>query len=142
MDLLNKNSPRTCLFCGKPHSSNECRSAKRMPLEERLQKIREARSCFNCLKGNHFSNVCRTKVVCTECKGDHHHLLCRTVSNDKKPLREINTASTYSSGFVHLQTLLIRMAHHNENFTVRALIDSGSERSYIRKRYKKLALKL
>lgn len=132
-DLLNKDKTSSCIFCKKSHPSHECFNARKMTLEEKLKKVREAKHCFKCLKGNHFSSKCWAKISCQECNGNHYRLMCNQDYFEKKPLRKINSVSTYVGGFIYLQILQINLVHQNKIYVVRALIDTGSERSYIKK---------
>lgn len=116
-DLLNRNRVQSCVFCGKYHPSHECYAAKKMSVDKKLDKIRAARNCFRCLKGNHISKECRLKLSCTECNGDHYRVMCGAVNNDQKPLREINAVSKYTVHFVYLQTLLQARAAAADKFS-------------------------
>lgn len=126
-DLMNKESQANCLFCSENHPTQSCPNAKNLTLKERFAKIRDSSKCFKCLKGNHLARECKASINCHTCGGKHYKVLCK----DYKPLREINVFSKYFGvEEIIYQTLIVRPNSHNAQ-SVRALIDSGSGRSYI-----------
>lgn len=126
-DLLNKESRSNCLFCGEDHLTQSCPNAYKLPLKERFTKIRESSKCFKCLKGSHLARECKSSINCRTCGGKHYKVLCKTY----KPFRELNEASTYTScEEIIYQTLVVR-PNVDHPQSVRALIDTGSGKSYI-----------
>ncbi|XP_053389199.1 uncharacterized protein LOC128552201 [Mercenaria mercenaria] len=69
---------RKCYCCsGSCKDLASCTKFTAMNLNDREQFVKKNRLFFNCLKGKHFSNVCRKPTGCnvTECKSRQHFLL-------------------------------------------------------------------
>ncbi|CAL8068344.1 unnamed protein product [Orchesella dallaii] len=66
---LHRNSESSnCLFCAKSHESKDCTLVNRMSLDEKRQKIKDARACFKCLRTGHAVKFCRVKYLsCAIC---------------------------------------------------------------------------
>ncbi|XP_042891950.1 uncharacterized protein LOC122266306 [Penaeus japonicus] len=77
--LYNSSQPKgpskpNCSFCQKAHGTGKCFSYLRLPLNERIEKVKAAGICLRCLKGNHWYKMCQSR--CMKCKGRHHETLC------------------------------------------------------------------
>jgi hypothetical protein len=130
---------RMCIFCDKPHGSAECLGAKKMTLDERVEKAKEKRACFSCLKIGHSSRRCYSDVSCEICGGRHQAILCR---DQKEKIQTAQNNLCNRPGGVVLPTLLAALVHGGERKMVRVLCDSGSTYSYIkRKTAKDMGLK-
>ncbi|KAI1690562.1 putative peptidase (DUF1758) domain-containing protein [Ditylenchus destructor] len=55
-------------------ATSSCETVK--DVEQRKKKLTEQGRCFICLRRNHRTADCRTKMQCTICKGRHHALIC------------------------------------------------------------------
>ncbi len=131
---------QSCVFCGGRHLSQECRKAEKMSLENRRKQVKEKHRCFTCLKSGHGSWTCKEKVKCECCGKSHYALVCSgnseksansdgTDSEDKT----IDCCNQLRSPEVPLQTVLVKIQNGNKEKIVRALMDNGSQRSYILK---------
>lgn len=147
-----------CLFCGEEHPSSNCSKAQTWSLKKRQELVQKSNCCFKCLKKGHRSNECRSKLTCSECGYNHLMILCRggnktpqnhpgisPASRSASPCRSItgaakeedpipeSTGSLTSHGEteVLLQTVLVNLIANGKAKSARALIDSGSQRSYI-----------
>lgn len=124
-----------CIFCEESHASANCEKAKKMSLAERTEVAKAKNACYYCLKTNHSCKFCRLKEKCPWCKRKHVLLMCREVSIppaiEKPKLTDHTLASLSTDPEVFLQTLKVRIVHGNKEKIVRAIIDSGSHRSYI-----------
>lgn len=70
-------------------------------------------------------------MKCQLCGGKHSKILCYK-NNNQKSLQEINVFSKYHGvDEIILQTLIVMLGGPNAKQGIRALIDSGSGRSYI-----------
>ena len=130
-----------CNFCEKPHRTTECRKASSMSYDERKSIMDQKKCCIVCLKTGHWSSKCFSKSSCVLCLKNHHVLLCPAtaqLSLQDKQVSQENPVKSYSNGSrspeVYLQTLLVRVKSDTKTRVVRALIDSGSQRSYILKK--------
>ncbi|GFQ80591.1 transposon Ty3-G Gag-Pol polyprotein [Trichonephila clavata] len=123
----------SCIFCeSMTHNSNECKYVINLSLEERKNILLRKGACFNCLKvAKHLSRNCpMNKTKCEICSGLHHKFFCF-----KQQKREIESLSTdltnQNTGEVFLQTLTVYIENKNSKQLVRAILDTGSQKSYI-----------
>ncbi|GFQ86150.1 transposon Ty3-G Gag-Pol polyprotein [Trichonephila clavata] len=123
----------SCIFCeSMTHNSNECKYVINLSLEERKNILLRKGACFNCLKvAKHLSRNCpMNKTKCEICSGLHHNFFCF-----KEQKREIESLSTdltnQNTGEVFLQTLTVYIKNGNSKQLVRAILDTGSQKSYI-----------
>ncbi|GFS34677.1 DUF1758 domain-containing protein [Trichonephila inaurata madagascariensis] len=147
-DFKFKNSNDNCIFCEKMHASENCCEAASMLYDVKKNAVIKRGVCYICLKRGHMSHSCRSDVKCIICNKRHYAVLC-----SKLPLRSdletksasvenSTTASSSSSNVlanqactseVLLQTLVVVLKNGNHKSLVRALIDTGSQKSYILK---------
>jgi len=74
-----------CGGCGQTgHGLASCAEFKKLPMRGRLEKVRQARCCFKCLRSGHFGRECTQNRKCNvqvdgrDCgKTSHHPLLHR-----------------------------------------------------------------
>ena len=148
--LMTTGNQRKCIFCGKEHAPEDC--SERDP-EERKNILKKQFRCFICLKGNHRSFECKSKVRCKGCKGRHNVAICTNRSNSvvtpnpsavpaSEDFRQANAAlklnpnaaayvgSACSGGKVALQTAVANVNGIKDG-RVRVLFDSGSHRSFV-----------
>ncbi|GFW48225.1 DUF1758 domain-containing protein [Trichonephila clavipes] len=103
-----------------------------MSLEERKNILLRKGACFNCLRiAKHLSRNCPiNKTKCEICSGLHHKCFCF-----KQQKREIGSTSTdlanQNTGEVFLQTLAVFIENGNSKQLVRAILDTGRQKSYI-----------
>ncbi|KAJ8940918.1 hypothetical protein NQ317_010177 [Molorchus minor] len=141
-DLLNSTSlGNKCIFCDGMHESGSCYKARTFTYDKKKKLIAEKKACFCCLKIGHLHRKCRTRVICLVCGKRHVVLMCPEVKSNKRPelqersseeqnIPSLSTAN-YTSTHVFLQTLKVRLVGRDGVREVRALIDSGSQRSYV-----------
>ena len=129
-----------CIFCKSTHDCQNCESARTLTLEERKEIAKKNNSCFKCLKRNHLAKFCRSSVKCGWCNKKHVLLMCPSISGkdiefkpvNKQQITENNLVSSCKQPDVCLQTLRVTLYSFDKEKTVRVLIDTGSQRSYIR----------
>ena len=113
-------------------------------MDDRWKLVQESKLCFNCLKptnSKHFSKICRQpKCPVVNCGKRHHKLLHSQplIVATENPTNTTLTglAASKSSTTMKetlLQTALAKLSVNGQEVTVRVLLDSGSQRSYIRK---------
>ena len=140
-----KNYFDRCMYCEKQHWSDECPTFR--TVKERKQQLKD--SCFKCLKTGHISKECKRGKVCVHCGelSAHHRSLCPKKfkqSNSSFTPHEVNALTEQSSSpnenalissgeFVLMQTAKteVRNPHNDRSVTVRLMLDSGSQRTYI-----------
>ncbi|XP_043480433.1 uncharacterized protein LOC122510087 [Leptopilina heterotoma] len=142
--LVTKNIERTvvCIFCTLSHESRDCEMARKLDLNKKREIVKKENACFYCLKKGHISRTCRIRIKCEWCSCRHVLLMCPSFlskdstennSGDKdKIVKEHNLTNFCDSPEVYLQTLKVKLYSQSREKVVRVLIDSASQRSYIR----------
>ncbi|KFM68622.1 Transposon Ty3-G Gag-Pol polyprotein, partial [Stegodyphus mimosarum] len=128
-----------CVFCDSvTHTSDCCNAVMNLTLEERKNSLLRKGACFNCLqKAKHLSRNCPIKKTkCEFCSGLHHKFVC--FEQQKKEIKnnmdsESTDLTNQSKGQVFLQTLTVYIEIKISRQLVRAIIDTGSQKSYISK---------
>ncbi|XP_058448980.1 uncharacterized protein LOC131428938 [Malaya genurostris] len=150
-----------CDFCGKGHQNYTCPEFRALSLQQRLSKVRERNTCFNCLRKGHISRECPSDKTCYKCKKRHHSLLHveervpPSAAEDKKPSGEIDsntprlvnseprsdtqtqlTTASCSSTLPMQQVLLLTavveiMVKNYKPYPCLILLDSGSQANLI-----------
>lgn len=142
----NQPSPvATCPLCKKSHFIRKCQSFLDQGPNERYTIAKNHQLCINCLGFGHTSASCRSKYKCQTCNKSHHTLLHfdstptvkpgPVVSSDS-PAISFNPTSLVVRGqpkrTVLLSTMLLDVvAHDGSHQSMRALVDSGSQASFI-----------
>ncbi|UYV70397.1 hypothetical protein LAZ67_7002906 [Cordylochernes scorpioides] len=144
-----------CLFCDKDnHLSQNCFKAAKMLESDRLKRVQDAKVCFKCLRKNHLKKDCRSFVRCKRCQGPHFEIMCRGTSHSQENLnwrsdnRSHNSLAEQNEGNIEpvtamanqvctnnisLMTLIVKIEGPKRSKMVRVLLDSGSQKSYIRR---------
>ncbi|UYV64832.1 hypothetical protein LAZ67_3002105 [Cordylochernes scorpioides] len=140
---------QNCIFCNKDNKNTECLAARRMSIKERRERIKNAKCCFSCLQPGHISSNCRRRITeCILCKKKHLDILCslnapgrESADEDKEQVENCDVSPTVENGvsfsglsassLILLQTLKIKVEGATSAKVVRALLDTGSQRSYI-----------
>lgn len=136
------NKTDLCIFCDKPHASENCNETSSMSLEAKKHVVRQKKACFICLRRSHFSDRCRSKHKCLICKQRHFVILCPDLpvknqvqnlcdntDNDVDRTSTLNNQVQFSD--VLLQTLVVKIHNGQREMLIRCILDSGSMRSYI-----------
>ena len=131
--LLN-STPRVnrCIYCNNDHLTNSCDTVK--DVQARKDILRRAGRCYICLRRNHISKNCRSALKCGKCQGRHHETICQRAVTAVQDGGESSTACAHVQAPVLLQTARASVQHPTSPTTmtkVRALLDSGSQRTYI-----------
>lgn len=127
--LLNTQGGRyICIFCEGKHNSYECLKAKSMPYVEKQDIVKQNRACFYCFKIGHRAFQCKASVKCKRCSGKHYDVMCCD-----SEIKKSTSCVVSNFGSVLLQTLVVKLSDPfgGRVKEVRALIDTGSERSYV-----------
>ncbi|GFY37276.1 integrase catalytic domain-containing protein [Trichonephila inaurata madagascariensis] len=136
-----------CIFCDHPHLSQDRQKLSDMSYEDRKSQVIRKRCCLVCLKVGHLAKRCHSRVRCLICKRRHYSLLCpdlckeketnfsskdRTTDNEQKSTETLLT-NLPSEHEIYLKTIMVRLRNRDKEVCVRALLDSGSQGSYIEK---------
>ncbi|XP_045448180.1 uncharacterized protein LOC123656554 [Melitaea cinxia] len=150
---LNSNQVKSftsvCIICSENHKVFECPIFIKKGIQDRLADVTKYKLCANCLRQGHPVSECRFGP-CRECKQKHNSLLHeskQSVVNNSVVVSSVSSAANVSnlgSSQVLLSTAVIEVVNPstNEKEKVRALLDCGSESSFITKSLKeRLSLK-
>ncbi|UYV72361.1 hypothetical protein LAZ67_9002779, partial [Cordylochernes scorpioides] len=139
-ELLNSvHKSNECVFCGKDnHGSPKCDFAANMSLNEKRSLMRKKGVCYKCLRPSHLSKFCRNVVRCSICNMSSHldvmctkRILDRGGSSKSPTVQDETLANLSTSPDALLPTLRVTLKGNRTEKTARAIIDTGSQRSYI-----------
>ena len=144
--LFSEAKPPTvpsCRFCKGGHWSLNCPEFNGKSVDDKWKLVQESKLCFNCLKptnSKQFSKIChQPKCPVVNCGKRHHKLLhsqplIAATENPTNTTLTVLAASKSSTTMKEtLQTALAKLSVNGREVTVRVLLNSGSQRSYIRK---------
>lgn len=135
-----------CIFCENVHESANCFKAQNFTMEKKRSILNLKKACFNCLKIGHSARKCRGRLKCIVCSKSHVTLMCPDLlvnrstkdgsEGDQKDKTvhkssEMLSCTNGSGSFVFLQTLRVTIHGPNGTRSIRALIDTGSQNTYI-----------
>ncbi|KAJ8942959.1 hypothetical protein NQ318_016734 [Aromia moschata] len=90
--------------------------------EDKYGKAKELKLCLNCLKGGHFVQKCRQKYLCNKCNRKHNNSSSQASLSSFAP----------SSAMVLLSIVSLQVFDNvGKPHTVKTILDSGSQSSYI-----------
>lgn len=150
---ISKSSNVTCALCNGSHYIYHCQKFDQKPIKERIDFVQHKKLCFNCMCPNHVVSKCRHTTSCRRCGKKHHTMLhiekegsIHKESNANEgeihiqKSDRINTetriVANFSQGLqshnVLLATAIINAhATNGEKYQIRALLDQGSQASFI-----------
>ena len=123
MKTFHSNLGRGCVYCDcKDHKANDC--PKVTSVSDRKHILAKKRLCFNCALGSHQAAKCQSKNLCQKCGQRHHTSIC-----DKQSTAEGKKIALTANGAGEgvFPVVLVKV----DGITTRALIDSGSNSSYV-----------
>ncbi|XP_062538393.1 uncharacterized protein LOC134206681 [Armigeres subalbatus] len=144
-----------CDFCNGTHFNYQCNKLNTFAYNEKMEKVRAAGVCFNCLRKGHRSINCPSTKCCRKCQKRHHTQLHDDEAYQKQESRTIlkeelmptttsskTNDSSVSTAFacnhgrsshtVLLQTAVVLVKNqHDELLPCRVLLDSGSQVNFI-----------
>lgn len=136
-----------CRVCKGQHPLRFCPQFLGLSSTARRNLAQKYKYCFNCLSVTHRVSTCPSTNTCFRCKSKHHTLLhIDAASSPPNPALQPTSStieiqstpeSSHRSFFskTHSQALLataiVRIRHHDLDLDVRALLDPGSEVSFI-----------
>ena len=122
-------------------------SKSNVPFAKTSIILERDKRCFNCLRFGHNAKECQNPKTCRHCQERHHQSICSLLDQQKPkpkavPLKETETTTTTmsnkSKGTVLLQTAKAMAINDvtSETSSVRILLDTGSQHTYITSRLK------
>lgn len=159
---INHNRPKTfvvnhtqkqaqfkCPVCKGNHNIYKCIKFKSMPIETRIERVKQLNLCTNCLRSGHDEQRCRLGP-CKLCPQRHNTMLHRNSSVHKpstasegcvvlpsvQEQKHTESSSVTLSSVHHSQVLLSTAVlsvqdRYGHTHKVRALLDNGSTSSFI-----------
>lgn len=160
---VNTTTQHTCILCSENHLLCHCKQFGKLDPDKRSDYVRENRLCYNCLAPGHSMMYCRQKTSCRVCGRRHHSLLHSFSKKDtdveKKEAPAMSSlhtnvegsqeedqditdiATNFASHFTSnrksslLATAVVPVRNSSGQTTLlRALIDLGSEASFVSER--------
>ncbi|XP_076660066.1 uncharacterized protein LOC143363353 [Halictus rubicundus] len=140
------NSRTPCPVCRASHNFSACPTFLARNSSGRRELAQRFSRCFNCLSNSHSLRECNSKNTCRVCNKRHHSLLHEDApppappnsepSTPPVPSSEVNShlASTLAaprSGILLATAWVQLRVPSGRCVTVRALIDQGSETSFV-----------
>lgn len=144
-----------CPICKQRHSIYFCYKFKSLPIEKRIEKVKELNLCNNCLRKGHDKQHCRLGP-CKICSQKHNSLLHihNNINTEDKAstssecvvlptlqtqapaesqlIQPKITLSSIDESQVLLSTAIVNISdHQGQLHTVRVLLDNGSTSSFI-----------
>nr|XP_012215482.1 PREDICTED: uncharacterized protein LOC105667925 [Linepithema humile] len=141
-----------CLLCQDAHALPYCARFKAMTVVQRSEQAKKLGACLNCLRGGHHADACPSTGRCLVCAGKHHTALhgfqpqpvgvSGVVNMNGSPAstaKALNmSVSTYVSrpaGVTLLATAqIILQSDAGQSIKVKALLDPGSEATFVSER--------
>ena len=135
-----------CVSCKNEPYSASCDAVK--DTAQRRNILERDKRCFNCLRFGQEAKECRNLKTCRHCRQRHHQSICPLGDQGKpkpkedspelteEPKTTTTTVSNKKKGTVLLQTARATAVNdvNSETASVRILLDTGSQRTYITNR--------
>ncbi|XP_075163072.1 uncharacterized protein LOC142235697 [Haematobia irritans] len=155
----------SCPLCHSDHSIRICPKFRRFSEQERIDFAFKNKLCNNCLSSNHSKQKCTSRNTCFICHKMHHSLLHLNKSEAKaqnfnfvgsnstnrsdrgssdnipstsKQVPKVHSNFASNGEVILLRTALVQIEIRGELFTARALIDPGSQRTFVSEKLMKL----
>ena len=149
-----RSPPISCPLCKASHFMNKCQLFIKKSPSQRLEAVEKANRCLNCLSAKHAVQLCASKYSCRTCQKKHHSMLhvdsdtstaentsaASTSITEAAPITTLFSTAKVSSMFpVLLATARVRVSFPSKSpngraRVVRALLDQGSEMTFITER--------
>ncbi|XP_043065496.1 uncharacterized protein LOC122320916 [Drosophila ficusphila] len=153
------SKPKNCDLCSKEnHPVRLCQRFLQMSVDARTNYIKKKQLCLNCFARGHQLRECTSTHSCFTCRARHHTLLhkgnpnssgsttgnissaspqnptVQRAANASENLPGVQNYFATGARAVLLGTAIIDICHLGTNYRARALIDSGSEATFITER--------
>ncbi|KAJ8959713.1 hypothetical protein NQ318_021907 [Aromia moschata] len=132
------NGSKVCVSCKGQHTIYNCAEFLKLSAEEKYGKAKELKLCLNCLKCGHFVQKCRQKSLRNKCNRKHNSLLHYEVGQVEEHLEDVDSSQVALSSFAPSSAMVLLSTVSLQVFdkfgkphSVKAILDSGSQSSYI-----------
>ncbi|XP_073831622.1 uncharacterized protein [Musca autumnalis] len=147
-----KVNKKSSVVCSEEHSLKYCTSFLKMDTKHRFFVVKKNNLCIMCFGSSHLLKECRSSSSCSICRGKHHTLLhreSRQSNIDSNAEKDCSTSTSQqarhnstSEGNIQncfadtrsqtlLGTAIVTIVVNGVTCTARALIDSGSQATFI-----------
>lgn len=145
---VNSSTTPKCTFCKKEHFIQTCEDFLKLDSISRSEQAKRKPLCINCLRPGHLYQHCFSGL-CRVCKFKHHTLLHRNVETNEgsgssgsnsdhfgSQGQSVNlSARSLKTNQVLLSTVVLNILDKNNKLhTARALLDVGSQSSFLTKK--------
>lgn len=141
-----------CFHCNLDHMIYRCEQFRKLPINDRIDRVNALKLCANCLKNNHDIKNCQSTMSCGVCMLRHHYLLHqdRHTSAAAVPSTSHSALAAHSvsdaavgvhvphsvNGFADYNVVLGTARAHiadasGQYLDCRAVLDSGAQSSFI-----------
>lgn len=139
-----------CSFCKDKHQLFSCEKFRTLEVVDRIQHVKDANLCMNCLKVSHFVRNCKNTSSCKTCGRKHNTLLHKPITFNKvvgntqqnQTLKNgqqctintsnVNIVTKSKHKEILLSTALVTVLDKNNAMvTARCLLDCGSQSNFI-----------
>ncbi|XP_070515382.1 uncharacterized protein [Cardiocondyla obscurior] len=141
-------STNACPLCKSKHYLSACSRFLASTSKIRVETVKRLKRCLNCLSATHSVADCQSQFSCRNCKKRHHSTLhvepdapanaeTQTVAEPSPPVAAVHTSALVDvpcreRACVLLATARVTVAANSGRYvTVRALLDQGSEATFI-----------
>ncbi|XP_075157794.1 uncharacterized protein LOC142231060 [Haematobia irritans] len=144
--ISKQNSP-VCIYCEKNHWLSKCYTFLALPLSTKNDFLINKKVCRNCLVTGHEPINCTSPFRCISCKQLHHTILHQdepidagqqsispsisSPNSGHNTMTRVTSHTTHSLQSVVLYTIRLKVFTFRGTFTLRALLDPGSQGSLI-----------
>ena len=121
-----------CQLCRVDHRYEVCPVFLKSTVKQRWNIARRLQLCYMCLGRFHQSSNCKTAAKCNvkDCQGKHHALLHQQLQRADS-ISHVKCNATAWEGSVHLGTLPVKIYTPSGVVSATALLDNGSDSSFI-----------
>ncbi|XP_075157733.1 uncharacterized protein LOC142231000 [Haematobia irritans] len=136
---ISKSNSSLCIFCEKTHNIAKCFKFLALPLQKKINFLTSRNACQNCFVVGHDPRSCKSPFRCITCKKQHHTVLHpdeSTNGTDTTPgilpvADQVTSHGVQTFHTVLLYTIRLNVMTSRGRFTLRALLDPGSQGSLI-----------
>ncbi|XP_073963144.1 uncharacterized protein [Choristoneura fumiferana] len=149
---------KSCVLCKDVHTLCHCKEFTKRSPGERMEYVKKMNLCFNCLLPGHSASRCRLPFTCRICKKRHHTMIHQAQNKEsnaeqahhsqtmnyvdedpnteeQEEVVEISSNLACKKSTALLATAMVSVRDDDgHTTTLRALIDPGSQSSFISER--------
>ncbi|XP_076624584.1 uncharacterized protein LOC143343501 [Colletes latitarsis] len=123
----------TCSICKNAHFTHQCQKLIRVSVDQRIEMVKKAGLCNNCLRPHHVASQCMSTGTCRRCNAKHHTLLhAEPLPSPQNSQCNLASLNTHCAPEILLSTAVIHIKDSNGRFhPCRVILDSGSQSNFL-----------